>query len=57
MGTDDTIKERAIETLMNYIWYIFNTGGEIDWEEVRASVTNTLNNMCFEIEMLEIEDD
>ena len=57
MGDDSTIKERAIETLMNYIWYIFNTGEEIDWEEVRASVTNTINNMCFEMEMLDIEGD
>ena len=57
MGDDSTIKERAVETLMSYIWYIFNTGEEIDWEEVRASVTNTINNMCFEMEMLDIEGD
>jgi len=57
MGDDSTIKERAIETLMNYIWYIFNVGGEVDWEEVRISVTNTINNMCFELEMLDVDDD
>ena len=57
MGTDSTIKELAVETLMNYIWYIFNVGGEVDWEEVRISVTNTINNMCFELEMLDVDDD
>ena len=57
MGADDTIKELAVETLMNYIWYIFNVGGEVDWEEVRISVTNTINNMCFEIDMLDVDDD
>ena len=57
MGTDSTIKERAIETLMNYILYIFNVGGEVNWEEVRISVTNTINNMCFEIDMLDVDDD
>ena len=57
MGADSTIKELAVETLMNYIWYIFNVGGEVDWEEVRISVTNTINNMCFELEMLDVDDD
>ena len=57
MGDDSTIKELAVETLMNYIWYIFNVGGEVDWEEVRISVTNTINNMCFELEMLDVDDD
>ena len=57
MGADNTIKELAVETLMNYIWYIFNVGGEVNWEEVRISVTNTINNMCFEIDMLDVDDD
>jgi len=57
MGDDSTIKERAVEALMNYIWYVFNTGGEIDWDEVRTSVTNTIDSMCFEIDMLDIDDD
>ena len=57
MGDDSTIKELAVETLMNYIWYIFNVGGEVNWEEVRTGVTNTINNMCFELEMLDVDDD
>ena len=54
---DSTIKERAVETLMNYIWYVFDTGDEINWDEIKASVTNTINNMCFELEMLDVGDD
>ena len=58
MGDESTIKERAVETLVDYIRCLFgpDAAEELDWELVESSVTNAINNMCFEIEMLDIDD-